>query len=250
MKTLLICFTLLISIYFNAQSLDDWQIGVNANPFIFQRFRPSELPVRLKQDFPNGFATGITIEKSLSEKWSIESGVNLSWQNDRYTAPYGGTDVFPMLVIYHFQYYKIPLKVNYYIPLKNNFYFNINQGFQLSLLSKYIINYEDNQQIGVYENDLYIFESKINGIHNEFNINWMFKKNTLGLTGGFGLKKIINTRYSFSTNIKYEYDFTNSQISDLDPTWGNESKNFRIGLDLGIQYHFNLKNNRQSRCPE
>lgn len=48
-------------------------------------------------------------------------------------------------------------------------------------------------------------------------------------------------------NLRYEYDLTRADINpitSLEPdNWGDltNTRNFRIGLELGVQYHFSLE---------
>lgn len=247
MKKLVIAFILGIALKGNAQDLTDWQIGLNLNPFIFSRINGNENLKKDKQIFPNGFGFGLTIEKNWNEHWGIKTGFESCKQNQKYSFFYSNSSLNQFTINADFTYYKIPLTIQYYYPIKGKLFLTINQGFQYSILNKYKI-LEDNHYSGytIRENGIHEVIDNVVGNQKAFEES-PFKKTLFGIIGSIGLKGFILDELSYSTNLRYEYDLTKSDIYgitvfDNSGNWGDitNSKNFRIGLELGIQYHFSL----------
>jgi hypothetical protein len=238
-KKLVIALLLGISYMGNAQELNNWQVGLNLNPFIFSRINSDYPFEKSKQDFPNGFELGLTIEKNWNEHWGFKTGIEYSKQNQKYVGkhiPDIGANI-----VSDFNYYKIPFSVQYSIPIKENLYLTFNQGFQFSLLNDYKTVFDDDLQTITIHNSSYIFDSKTDNGYGVSNTDWYYKKNTLGLIGSIGLKGFLAKRLSYATNLKYEYDLTKADAFGFYIGTNDNTKNFRIGLELGLQYHFSLK---------
>lgn len=68
------------------------------------------------------------------------------------------------------------------------------------------------------------------------------------MVGSIGLKYFIANKFSISSNIRYEYDITDADNNGYYKTedW-KPVHNFRLGLELGIQYHFSIGDRFDSR---
>ncbi|GHA22952.1 hypothetical protein GCM10007103_00010 [Salinimicrobium marinum] len=78
---------------------------------------------------------------------------------------------------------------------------------------------------------------------------WIFEKDVVGLIGGAGIKKFLSNNFSVTANLRYEFDLTNADAYPLlrkdlndEPNWeAKKTHHYRIGLEFGIQYHFDKK---------
>lgn len=256
MKTLLISFILVLSISGNTQTMDDWQIGVNVNPFIFHRINSSFLFETDKQNYPNGLGYGITIEKIINGHFGFKLGFEKSIQSEKYFFDEVSDDNNHMKS--SFKYDKVPLTIQYYYPLNSNKFLVFNQGIQFSFLKYYKTVFKGNYQSTTLTSDYHEFISyqqpELNYYVNGSFENLYHNKNLFGLTGSVGLKGFLSDKFSYSTNIRYDFDFSDADnipyfTTDTQKTQ-NTTHNLRIGIDMGLQYHFNLSSNRQSKCPK
>jgi hypothetical protein len=243
-KKLVIALLLGISYIGNAQKLNNWQVGINLNPFVFSRINSENKPAKDKQDFPNGFGFGLTVEKNWNEHWGIKSGIEYSSQNQKYKDYYSG-NFYEGTQNSDFKYFKIPLTLQFSLPLNEKTFLTFNQGFQVSILNDYKTTIEDPLNYGVIENGQYettglgIFSGMNSKAKDEY-----YKKTTFGIIGSIGYKFLLSKRFSYGVNLRYEYDLTsadNKSVYTYSYSGLNDNtKNFRIGLELGLQYHFSL----------
>ena len=241
-KKLLMAFILGISFSGNAQDLSKWQIGINANPFFFSRNNADDYPEKSKQDLLNGYGFGITLEKNWNEHWGFKTGVEYSFQNQKYGVRLGGGPN-PGDMFSEFYYTKIPLTVQYATPLflDKPIFLTFNQGLQLSILNDYkTVQTGSYQQITQTPNNYdvvsFIGQPSIHINEKE----WIYKKTLYGIVGSVGLKDVISNKISLSANLRYEYDFASADNVAYYLGGSSDTKNFRIGFELGLQYHFSL----------
>lgn len=120
---------MILSISFagNTQDITDWQVGINLNPFFFTRINSNFPYNKDKQDLPNGFGFGLTIEKT---------GFEYSKQNEKYFFDVVGDNTS---IKSGFKYYKTPITVQYYYRLKEKLFLTFNQSKLLKLIMFLII---------------------------------------------------------------------------------------------------------------
>ena len=242
-------FILGISFTGNAQDITDWQVGFNLNPFIFSRINSDYKPQKAKQDFPNGFGFGLTIEKNWNDNWGFKTGFEYSNQNQKYDNYWYTGNVITSTVNADFKYYKIPLTVQYSRELKEKLYLIFNQGIQMSILNDYKTIIEDELEFKTIKPNFSNFYDKINNKNwTQNDYGWIYKKQTFGLIGSIGLKGFLSERFSYSTNLRYEYDLSSSDDDKGFFSENHDTKNFRLGLELGLQYHFSI-NDRFNKSP-
>lgn len=241
-KKTIVLLLLSIPLWGNAQSIEDWQVGINLNPFYFDWNSNDQGLTDVHQNIPNGLAFGLTVEKNWNTHWGIKTGVEYSKQNKKYDdAQYSG-NVYLADINMDFKYYKIPLTIQYSHPINKNRYLTFNQGIQFSFLNDYKTTIDDALQSTIFTPNQRVFISKINANDsNNTNPGWIYKKNTFGIIGSVGIKGFLTKKISFSTNLRYEYDLTYSDLDEYYILNKNKANNFRLGLELGLQYHFSLK---------
>lgn len=241
MRKSIIVFFLGISFAGNAQDLNNWQVGLNINPFIFTRFSPDFIPEKKDNNYPNGFCFGITFEKNWNEHWGIKTGMEYAKQTEKYI--YNDKSVDNRKFILSFDYFKIPLTLQYYYPLKENLFLTLNQGIQFSTL--FYFKTIDSDVFGIstftsnYSERIVYSDSSQNSYYN--GNNHMYKESLFGVIGSIGFKYFVSNRISLSSNLRYEYDLTDADKTNLKVVNGRPTHNFRIGLELGFQYNLSLK---------
>jgi hypothetical protein len=249
-----IIFPIVLFLFFNgySQISNNWQVGFNLNPFMFTRINSSFLYEKDKQDFPNGFGYGLTIEKNWNDQWGFKTGFENTKQNEKYF--FGGNGTSKTSIKSNFEYYKVPITVQYYYPLNEKLFLTFNQGVQFSFLKYYKTIAEDEYQIRTQTSD---YVEYISFQHPESNQYYsgegkMHKKNLFGIIGSIGLKGFLSEKITYSTNLRYEYDLTsadNFPYYSNTPDGGLEkpTHNFRLGLELGLQYHFSINDRFDNR---
>ncbi len=245
MKKLIIAFILGVSLTGNAQDITDWQVGININPFFFTRINPGSYFSKDKQNLPNGLGYGMTFEKNWNEHWGVKTGFEYSKQNEKYFFDSVGDNTS---IKTNFEYYKMPITIQYYHPLNEKLYLIFNQGVQFSFLKYYKTVIEDEYQIRTQTSDYYEYISYQQPESNQYysEEGKMHKKTLFGIIGSIGLKGFLSDKISYSTNLRYEYDFTtadNFPYYSSSPNSSDTDKpthNFRLGLELGLQYHFSI----------
>lgn len=242
MRKFVIVLFLGVSFAGNTQNLNNWQVGLNINPFIFTRFSPDFIPEKEDNNYPNGFGFGVTIEKNWNEHWGIKTGIEYTKQNEKYFVNDNSAD--NTYIDLSLEYYKSPLMIQYSNLLKENLYLTFNQGIQFSFLNYYKMVEAGDYQIRTFTSNYAEFIFYQNSNNNQYySGKGIFYNETLfGIIGSVGLKYFISNKFSLSSNLRYEYD-----LSDADNTvyykienW-RSVHNFRIGLELGLQYNFSLK---------
>lgn len=246
MKKFIIPIIFLFSKITFAQDIKDWQIGLNFNPFYFTQFSPDFYPEKQGNNFPNGLGYGLTIEKNWNEHFGIKTCFEYSKQNEKFYVNESSDD--NTHINQEFEYYKFPLSLSYYYPLSKNYFLTFNQGIQYSFLKYIKIVESGNYQIRTFtpDYDEYIFYQHPDRNHTDYYNPSSFggyNRNLFGAVGSIGIKGFITEKISFSTNIRYEYDFSNAVTYGYGFLIQNPraTHNFRIGLELGIQYHFSLE---------
>jgi hypothetical protein len=240
-------FILFITLTSNAQDIINWQIGFNLNPFFFTRISTQTYFIKDKQDVPNGFGYGLTLEKNWNTHWGIKTGFESTKQNEKYYAnEISADDTRTTLTL---EYYKIPLTIQYYYPIQEKLFLTFNQGIQLSSLKYYKTVLAGNFQKQTYSSNYnefisYQFPESTSLTYGDFE-EYLHKKYLFGILGSIGLKGFLTNRNSYSTNLRYEYDLTSADLIkyfsripfDKEKPITN---NFRLGLELGLQYNFSL----------
>ncbi len=244
MKKLVTAFFLCFLSISNAQDLNDWQVGFNVNPFIFTRLNPNFSYERGKQDFPNGFGFGLTIEKNWNEHWGIKTGFESTKQNEKYFFNWLNPNT---IITSTFEYYKIPITIQYFYPLSEKLFLTFNQGIQYSNLQYFKTIIKDDVQMITFSSN---YGESIFFEHPEENnyVSGNFQDNAhirdlFGIIGSIGLKGFITDKITYSTNLRYEYDFSDADkvaYYYFEKNGNSKTNNFRLGLELGLQYHFSL----------
>jgi len=190
MKKLVIAFILSIALSGNAQDLSNWQVGLNINPFIYNRINTNYKPEKAKQNFPNGFGYGLTIEKNWNDHWGVKTGFEFSNQNQKYDNYWLTGNVYKSTVNADFNYYKLPITIQYFYPIKENLYLTFNQGIQISRLNDYKTVIDDELETLTITQDIYHFYYKQINTENldKTDRNLIYKKQTYGIIGSIGLK--------------------------------------------------------------
>lgn len=242
---------LFCSFFSNSQNLTNWQVGINVNPFLFSKLNTSLNFKRDKQDFPNGFGFGLTVEKNWNERWGFKTGFESTNQNEKYFVDENSAD--DTHIKSSFKYYKIPFTIQYYYPLNEKMFVTFNQGVQISVL-----RYFKTIKSGVYQSIIYssdygesvFYLQPQNNNYNYGSFNDVFhNKNLFGIVGSIGLKGFFSEKISYSTNLRYEYDFTNPDKFQYYANYDASIHNFRIGLEFGLQYNFSINNSRFNKNP-
>lgn len=235
--------------FVNAQDLNNWQVGLNLSPFVFSRLN-TENYSKDKQNFPNGLGFGITLEKNWNENWGIKTGFEYTKQNVKYFVKYDAD--FDTKITSNFEYYKAPFTLQFNHSIRDNLYLTFNQGIQFSFLKYLEIKTDQRYFVTIFTSDYYQVIDDINPSQNQFVYQKQnaYNENLFGIIGSIGLKGFLSTKISYSTNLRYEYDF-----SDTDKTLffkGTSTKpiqNLRLGLELGLQYHFSINSERFDKRP-
>ena len=252
MKKTIIFFALLFSASSFSQDVTNWQVGLNLNPFIFSRINSSFVYDKDKQNFPNGFGYGITIEKNWNDNWGFKTGFENTKQEEKYF--FNEVSADNTKITSTFKYYKIPITIQYSYPISDKLFLTFNQGIQFSFLKYYKTVDESNYQIIISSSDYasytsYQYPENNYEIHRDFS-DFFHKKNLFGIIGSVGIKGFISDKFSYSTNLRYEYDLTNADNKpyyvDANFTPLKTTHNFRIGLEIGIQYHFKINDSFDS----
>lgn len=250
MKKIFIALLLIPALLVNAQKSSDLEVGFNLYVFEFLRKNNDTLYKEDKQNIPNGYSIGVTLEKNWNEKWGIKIGLDYSNQNEvhymRSIEAYG--------VHTKFNYCKVPLSVQFFHKLNPKMYLSVNQGMQVSLLRYFktvITNYHVITTITpTYTEQLnmqlqWYFAYEDNSI--------LYKKMLFGIVGSAGIKGILSNKLSYSANIRYEYDIVLDKIIYIyyDPIHSNlMTHNFRIGIELGLQYKIPKSKKSKAKCVE
>ena len=116
-------------------------------------------------------------------------------------------------------------------------------GYILFVLS-FLMNYKTiNENQTYFKNlftpnnlEIFIYDPPF---YNNIEWNYLYNKINLGLTGSFGIKGFISDKLSYSSNIRYDYDLSNSgSFFNMNDQPVQKVNNLNIGLDLGIQFHY------------
>tara|TARA_R110002050_G_scaffold67353_3_gene145784 strand:+ start:447 stop:1232 length:786 start_codon:yes stop_codon:yes gene_type:complete len=246
-KTLLFLILIATPSVCHTQELNDWQIGINMNPFFFTRINSEyQYYVKDSQDVPNGFGYGLTIEKNWNAHWGIKTGFENTKQNEKYYFDENSADNTKIKMA--FEYYKFPITIQYYYPLKEKLFLTFNQGLQFSSLKYFKTIIKSTSAFKTFTSNYaeFIFyeHPENNGYNPAFNGNGLHNDFLYGIIGSIGLKGFITDKISYATNVRYEYDIksadNNPYYSTTPGGAGPEgtTHNLRVGLEFGLQYHF------------
>ncbi len=237
----LLIFNCIINLNCYSQYTNDWQLGLNLSPFYFTRFNPDYFPKKQDNKIPNGFGYGLTVEKNWNENWGVKTGIEITNQKEKYFVDEDSAD--NKKIIASFEYYQIPLTIQYYYEINEKTFITLNQGLQFSKL-KYVKNeligdFEKQTLTPDYFESIFFRNPALNYIIYEK--QKAYNENLFGITGSIGIKRFFLDKFSYSTNLFYNYDFTNSEFfSTYNEPNKSVTNNFRIGLEIGIQYHFTI----------
>ena len=247
-KQLILISIVSIPLLGSAQDLTNWQVGVNVTPFIFTRFSPDFWPEKQGNNYPNGLGLGITIEKNWNENWGFKTGLEYTKQTEKYFADDNSAD--NTHIKSSFEYYKTPITIQYSYPIKEKLFLTFNQGIQFSFLKYYKMveegTYQKKTSTSDYEELIY-YPNPANN-HYYSGEGMLYSKTLVGLVGSIGLKYFIADKFSITSNLRYEYDLTDADNLSYYKTdnW-KPVHNFRLGLEIGIQYHFSIGDRFDSR---
>lgn len=239
LKTLILCFPL-VGV---AQDFSRWQIGLNFNPYNFSRQNEVFSAYKDKTNLINGIGFGITLEKQFGIL-GLKTGIEYTFENSNHTLTFQ-LPVNDTKIKSSFNFIKMPLLCQYYIGINENLTISLSQGIQLLYLNNYKTIMDNGDfNYWVYENNTVTYTSVYNGqlpiIYSDASIH---KKFNIGLKGAAGIKYFVTDNISISNNLMYEYDLSNSDdwpsypfISSNNKT--NDIRHLRLGLELGIQYHY------------
>ena len=110
---------------------------------------------------------------------------------------------------------------------------------------------EGNFQKIVYSSDygesiFYNYPENNSYVYGDFN-EVFHKKLLFGLIGSIGFKGFFADYFSYSANVRYEYDFTNPDKINYYNNIDTNVHNFRIGLEFGLQYNFAINDRFNKR---
>ncbi|MGI0107494.1 outer membrane beta-barrel protein [Salinimicrobium sp. WS361] len=244
MNKLTILIFILLPFIGKSQSLENWQVGINASTFYFDRLNSSALNLEDQQDIPNGYAVGITMEKNWNSNWGFKTGFEYSHQFFKEIANAFGPR-YPMES--EFNYLKIPLTVQYSLPInkEQDLFLVLNQGIKISFLTDYMSVITGNDFELIYAPGKNI-NYKNGELRYSNDVDWHFEKITFGLIGSIGLKKFLSSNFSASAGVGYGFDLTNADDRplftadpEIQPEWeAKATHNLRVGIEIGVQYHF------------
>lgn len=247
MKKIILMLIAIISLTGYSQQFNNWQVGINANPFHFKRVNSEYYYLKDKQDFPNGFGYGLTIEKNWNDHWGIKTGIENTKQNEKYY--FGDNSADSIRIKMAFEYIKFPITLQYYYPLNEKLFLTFSQGFQFSTLKYYktIIKgtYELRTFTSTYAEAIFS-EHPENNSYNP-NYNGLNQHDFLyGIIGGIGLKGFVSDKVLYAVNLRYEYDINSADNTPYYSKIPGNTKpegtthNIRFGLELGFQYQFSI----------
>ena len=254
MKKIFIALLLLPTLLANAQKSSDFEVGFNLYVFEFLRKDNGALYKGGKQNIPNGYSIGLTLEKNWNEKWGIKAGFDYSTQNEIHYLQQIGSEKIQT----KYNYYKLPLSIQFFHKLNPKMYLAINQGMQISLLGYFETVSTSNISDVITTITPTYAESKSN-THPEWNYfsyedrSSSHRKMLLGIVGSAGIKGILSNKLSYSANIRYEYDITSDKNTyAYSSIYGGliSSHNFRIGVELGLQYKIPKSKKSKAKCVE
>lgn len=241
MREILILILCLMPIIVPAQSIEDWELGIAGSAFYFTKIDTGKEIDVGSQEIPNGHFYGLTVAKNWNENWGLSTGLEYSFQN------WKARDFFPIQstgsnVNENLEYLKLPFMLQFtYSPNKDNFYWVLKKGFQISWLTDYY-TIIDNRHESFSYTSIYQ-DGRVNHWEEDHFVTYAnnaYKDFLFGIIGSVGIKKIFNENWSYTSDLRYELDFTHAD----DKIWRSEfseAKNFRIGLVVGIQYRFHIK---------
>jgi hypothetical protein len=242
MNKIFFLLLLIPALFANAQKTSSLEVGLDLYVFEFIRINGSDIDYQKdKQNIPNGYGIGFTIEKNWNKKWGIKTGIDYSVQNEKCYMQ--SPDVHSLVTKYN--YYKIPLSIQFFHKLNPKTYLAINQGIQFSLLSYFeTVSTTHDMTTTItssYVNSISNIDSEWNYFAYEDNSNNIHRNTLFGIVGSAGIKGVLSNKLSYSVNLRYEYDFSSAdkiQYIDYPPISTNViNRNFRIGLALGLQYN-------------
>lgn len=271
MRTLLI-YTIIFFSFNLAKAQGDnqeWQFGANFMPFLYWKknsFLDNHPHIKIQPTNKiNGVYGGVFIEKYFNENLGIKVAVNYSKQrydvrsmiiskdNEGNWDLNNPTNYYNLKTENNFNYFLIPMTLQYAFPLNKNktFFTVVGAGPQVSIFSKFNVHKYLVDREGNFES--LSSASNITGID-------AYRKILFGGTAYTGVKFRISDTFNGFANVKYDYDFSNAskgnissistnpneygQLELTDPTLpysavnASKSHNMRLGIEFGLVYDF------------
>ncbi len=269
-KTVLfLVLSLTINSFYAQGDNQEWQFGTNFMPFLFWKknsFLDNHPHIQIQPTNKiNGISGGLFVEKYFNENLGVKVALNYSKQ--RYDVKSmiiskdnngnwwleDPTNYFRIVSENNFNYFIVPITLQYAIPLNKDktFFSIIGAGPQISVFSKFNVNKYSVDRNGVYDSS--------GANYNITGIN-AYRKILFGGTAYAGLKFKISETFNGFVNMKYDYDFSNAskgnitsefnntyeygQLEPTDPTLpfstvnASKSHNMRLGIEFGLVYDF------------
>lgn len=235
-KRILTIVLIFSALNFYAQEDSPWAVGVYTTPFYLGKINNGQNENIDADGLSGGYNIGFSIKRYLNGSLNIESGISYStlWYNGKQKgAVPEGSDLY-----YDFEYTKFPLKINF-VKLWNyskDLYLTLGIGGQVMCLNNYRVTIEDRLQKIVYEKGERFLYIKSNGYRNTLKRD-VFAKRIFGIIGSLGIKKRFSSRFSYSFQLGAEYDLSNFYQNYYQKY---KTHFFRIGIQFGLEYRFNL----------
>lgn len=264
---ILVCtFSLLFSA--EAQKSGDWTVGVNFQPFLYQKYNKSDWN-NLPKSYPsstsfNGWASGFSASYMFSDYWAIGAELDYSRQKQKYSTTSFSIQeqdkiryIYAESAFHQLDYVKLPLYSSFKIEIgrESNFFVSLNAGIQAAFNTTYrgeFIQYAANSTMENY--DLNVKILKAIEIPNEYQISLMQKDGSyanqtykqdyiynrfdFGILAGISLQKKILDSYVISFGVRGELGLTNIEKSSTD------SSHFTFGSTVGPYYRPATHNRR------
>jgi hypothetical protein len=235
--------SLLFSVALSAQKPGDWSVGMVFQPCLYWKYnkadwnnRPESYPEQPRKF--NGWATGISVNRAVSEYMSIGGELSYSRQHQDFSVSRAGTTTNSG-DIYHYNadvsnrldYIKLPMFIalNREIGYESGLFVKAFCGPQLSFNSGYrctFKQYEWNSQNqeryqDIIQSSVVLTPEYFHQIYLENNgtfttidheTPYLYRRMEAGVLGGFSLQKRLLDRYLISVGARYELGLTNVEI--------------------------------------
>lgn len=248
-------FFLSVSLVYESPGQSYWRLGLTGGPTL------RSLHVTNRVLWPDGFENenaeefsllgwdiGITIEKSINNKWSISSGVFFSkkgWELNPYPSYDTRTNelIAKTSVLYHFEFLEIPLLLQYDFYKKPKLKLFVKGGPSAGwMLSNYrTLNIQWGQPTEVQIEELHESWDPRNYYYRNFNIGiWL----GIGITKSIGKHIEISAEPQLKAFIKDVNDPDEWKFSKID---SERRYLYSLGLNLSIHYKFIKRKRKMGR---